>query len=118
MHGRARVILLVLLPSAAHSQSLFPSRLARFVGKDNSAYTGDNGPAYYAKFRAPAALARDADGNLYIAEAARIRKIDTRGIITILAPANNPGTSRWTAAAISTSVRIKWRFAAWRRTEP
>ena len=85
MYGRARLILLVLLPSAAHSQSLFPSGLARFAGKDNSAYTGDNGPAYYAKFRTPAALTRDAAGNLYIAEAARIRKIDTRGTLTKIA---------------------------------
>jgi uncharacterized protein (TIGR03437 family) len=91
MYGRARLILLVLLPSAAYSQSLFPSGLARFAGKDNSAYTGDNGPAYYGKFRTPAALARDAAGNLYIAEAARLRKIDTRGIITTLTTANNPG---------------------------
>ena len=91
MYGRTRLILLVLLASAAYSQSLFPSGLARFAGKDNSAYTGDNGPAYYGKLRAAAALARDAAGNLYITEAARIRKIDNRGIITTLAPANNPG---------------------------
>ena len=91
MYGRARLILLVLLTSAAYPQSLFPSGLARFAGKDNSAYTGDNGSAYYSKLRGPAGLARDAAGNLYIAESARIRKIDTRGIITTLAAANNPG---------------------------
>jgi sugar lactone lactonase YvrE len=91
MFGRARLILLVLLTSAAYPQSLFPSGLARFAGKDNSAYTGDNGSAYYSKLRGPAGLARDAAGNLYIAESARIRKIDTRGIITTLAAANNPG---------------------------
>jgi serine/threonine protein kinase, bacterial len=90
MYGRALVILFFLLTAAADSQSLFPSGLTRFAGLDNSAYTGDNGPAYYGKLRSAAALARDAAGNLYITEAARIRKIDTRGIITTVAPANNP----------------------------
>ena len=91
MYGCTRLILFVLLISAAYSQALFPSGLTRFAGKDVSADAGDNGPAYYGRFRAAAALGRDAAGNLYIGEAARIRKIDVRGIISTLAQANNPG---------------------------
>ena len=56
-------------------------------GTGDSDYYGDGGPAVKAAFRDPNALAVDKEGNLYIAESAnnRIRKIDTKGIVTTLA---------------------------------
>jgi hypothetical protein len=75
----------LLLAATACAQSLFPNGLARFAGADLSNYTGDGGPAYYAAFSLPRAVARDSAGNLYVAEPSRIRKIDTNGIASTLA---------------------------------
>ena len=57
------------------------------AGTGESDYFGDGGPATDAAFRDPTALAFDKKGNLFIADVAnnRIRKIDTRGIITTVA---------------------------------
>jgi len=76
------------------AQSFFPSGLTRFAGQDTSAFTGDNGPAYYARFaKGGFGLARDNAGALYVAELARIRKIDTLGIITTIAGTGVSGSS-------------------------
>jgi uncharacterized protein (TIGR03437 family) len=72
----------LFLCAACLAQSLFPSGLTRYAGKDASNQIGDNGPAYYASLHAPAWLTLDANGNIYVSEFGRIRKIDTRGIIT------------------------------------
>lgn len=57
------------------------------AGTGESDFTGDGGPAAKASFRDPRALAMDRKGNLYIGDTAnnRIRKIDTKGIITTIA---------------------------------
>ncbi|MCH8311832.1 MAG: hypothetical protein IID17_02465 [Nitrospinae bacterium] len=57
------------------------------AGTGESDYDGDGGPAAKAAFRDPRALAMDEEGNLYIADTAnnRIRKIDTKGIISTIA---------------------------------
>jgi RHS repeat-associated protein len=47
--------------------------------------TGDDIPATEAKLSYPKGLAVDIEGNIYIAEGHRIRKIDTNGIITTVA---------------------------------
>ncbi len=72
---------------ASFAQTLFPSGLTRFAGADTSTLIGDNGPAYNAVFNNAAGLARDAAGQFYVAESTRIRKIDTRGIVTTVASA-------------------------------
>ncbi|MBI5427835.1 MAG: SMP-30/gluconolactonase/LRE family protein [Nitrospinae bacterium] len=57
------------------------------AGTGDSDYTGDGGPAVKAAFRDPQSLTLDAEGNIYVADAAnnRIRKIDTRNIVTTIA---------------------------------
>jgi uncharacterized protein (TIGR03437 family) len=84
---------MVLAPCAVTAQSFLSSGLSRFAGIDTSTLTGDNGPAYYAAFQAPYAVARDRVGNTYIGEEARIRKIDTHGIVTTIAGTGVPGDS-------------------------
>jgi len=82
---------MVILPCVVTAQSFLPSGLSRFAGIDTSTLTGDNGPAYYAAFQGPVAVARDSAGNLYIGEIARIRKIDTHGVITTIAGTGTAG---------------------------
>jgi uncharacterized protein (TIGR03437 family) len=84
-------ILMVILPCTLAAQSFLNSGLSRFAGIDTSMLTGDNGPAYYASFQSPYAVARDGAGNLYIGEIARIRKIDSHGVITTIAGTGVPG---------------------------
>jgi sugar lactone lactonase YvrE len=57
------------------------------AGTGESDYSGDGGPAAKATFRDPRALAMDKAGNLFIADTAnnRIRKIDTKGIVSTIA---------------------------------
>ena len=61
--------------------------ISTIAGTGDSDYYGDGGPALEAAFRDPNSLASDQKGNIYIAEAAnnRIRKIDTKGIVTTIA---------------------------------
>ena len=58
-----------------------------YAGNGFIGFSGDNGPAVSAKLQAPAGLACDAIGNLYIADAANkiVRKVDTFGVITTIA---------------------------------
>ncbi len=75
----------------------------RMVPKDGSNITtyagyvpgfyGDGGLAIYAQILAPAGLAFDSVGNLYIADTGndRVRKIDTSGIITTVAGSSGVG---------------------------
>jgi len=61
--------------------------ISTIAGTGDSDYYGDGGPALEAAFRDPNALASDQKGNIYIAESVnnRIRKIDTKGIVTTVA---------------------------------
>ncbi len=65
------------------------------AGNGNSGYSGDGGPATGASLNRPVALATDASGNLFIADAynARVRKIDPSGTITTFAGNGTAGYS-------------------------
>lgn len=57
------------------------------AGTGTQGYSGDGGPATSAELDYPYDVAADADGNLYIADYfnARIRKVDTSGVISTVA---------------------------------
>ena len=72
------------------------------AGNGGVGYTGDGGAATAAYLQRPAALARDANGNLYVADAAanRVRRIDvTTGRISTVAGNGRRGFSGDGAAA-------------------
>src|ERR1700733_2569084 len=104
--GRAWGIVALFLPLAAPAQSFLSGGLTRFAGIDTSTLTGDNGPAYYAAFQSPYALARDTAGDIYIGEIARIRKIDTQGVVTTIAGTGVPGESG--DGGLATSAQINY----------
>jgi uncharacterized protein (TIGR03437 family) len=99
-------ILAFVLPCAISAQSFLSSGLTRFAGIDTSTITGDGGPAYYAAFQGPTAVARDATGNLYVGETARIRKIDTQGVITTIAGTGTAGDTGDGGPATSAQVNF------------
>jgi sugar lactone lactonase YvrE len=57
------------------------------AGTGTGGYSGDGGAATTANFYNPAAIKRDAIGNLYVADFSnhRVRKIDTSGVVTTIA---------------------------------
>jgi trimeric autotransporter adhesin len=62
------------------------------AGNGTTGFSGDGGPALNAALNEPASPRYDAQGNLYFADVSshRIRRIDTRGVITSIA-----GTGVW-----------------------
>jgi len=60
--------------------------ITTIAGTGVPGFSGDGGPAVNAKFR-PIGIALDGDANVYIADGsnARVRKIDTEGIVTTIA---------------------------------
>ena len=68
-----------------------PAYLIRTIA--GSDWTGDGGPAAAALLFAPEGIARDAAGNLYVADSAdhRVRKITPTGIIVTVAGDGEPG---------------------------
>ena len=64
-----------------------------FAGNGTESFSGDGGPAANATLNRPTGLARDAAGNVYIADFLnnRVRKVDTAGIITTVVGNGTPG---------------------------
>jgi uncharacterized protein (TIGR03437 family) len=62
-------------------------KITTVAGTGNSGFNGDGGPATSALLGGPAAVAVDAAGNLYIADASNycVRKVSTSGTITTVA---------------------------------
>lgn len=82
------------------------------VGNSYNGFSGDNGPAANAQISGPASITFDRHGNMFICDFYnnRIRKVDSRGIITTLAGNGNGGYSGnggpATAAQISKPLAI------------
>ena len=81
--------------------------ISTIAGTGDSDYYGDGGPALEAAFRDPNSLASDQKGNIYIAEAAnnRIRKIDTKGIVTTIAGNGEHADSGDGGSALKAGIR-------------
>jgi hypothetical protein len=77
---------------------------------------GDGGPAVNATLNEPGGVAFDAQGNIYIADTsnARLRKIDTSGIITTIAGPGQQGTDYYNAVAVDPqgNILLAWTRAA------
>lgn len=64
------------------------------AGTDTAGFSGDGGPATAARLSSPTGIATDTDGNLYIATANRVRKVDAATqIITTIAGTGVAGFS-------------------------
>ena len=59
--------------------------LTALAGTGERGYSGDGGLAIDAKLQSPSGLATDSQGNLYVGECRRVRRIDASGVITTLA---------------------------------
>jgi sugar lactone lactonase YvrE len=73
---------------------------------------GDGGPAVNATLNEPGGVAFDAKGNIYIADTsnARLRKIDTSGVISTIVGPGQQGTDYYNAVAVDPQGNI---FLAW-----
>ena len=69
--------------------------MTRFAGDGRASYSGDGGQALNAQFNAPAGLAFDAAGNLFVADQGnfRIRKIAVNGVVTTVAGSGIKGNA-------------------------
>ncbi|HEU4712559.1 MAG TPA: hypothetical protein VFS76_13385 [Pyrinomonadaceae bacterium] len=63
------------------------------AGNGKSVTSGDRGPAIRAGLNRPEDVVVDSEGNLYISESHRVRKVDTRGVITTYAGTGRRGFS-------------------------
>ncbi|MEZ5354506.1 MAG: hypothetical protein R2762_17890 [Bryobacteraceae bacterium] len=79
-----------------------------FAGIGIGGFSGDGGPATLAAIRGPRFLARDKDGNVYIADEGngRIRKVDRDGIITTVAGSGVYGFSGDGGPATGAAMRF------------
>jgi len=68
-------------------------KIVTVAGTGYQGYFGDGGPATKAMLKSPVAIAFDSKGNLYITDMGnnRIRKVDTKGIISTFAGTGNFG---------------------------
>jgi sugar lactone lactonase YvrE len=75
------------------------------AGNGVSEYSGDNGPAIDASLVLPSNITTDNQGNLYIVDQNRIRKVDPGGIITTVAGSGNALHSGDDGPAIDAQIR-------------
>ena len=81
------------------------------AGTNSQLDSDDNGPATRAGI-APLSLGADAQGNIYIGEFTRLRKIDVNGIITTIAGTGQVGFSGETGLAVAAQVNYVTGVAA------
>ncbi len=80
------------------------------AGTGTNSYLGDGGPATNAALNYPTGVSFDGNGNLFIADAynARIRKVDTNGVVTTVA---GNGTSGYSGAGgVATNVTLYYPY--------
>lgn len=65
--------------------------VTRVAGTSRPGYSGDDGPATDASLAEPFGVAVDANGNLYVGDGDRIRRISATGIITTVAGGGSGG---------------------------
>lgn len=87
--------------------------ITTYAGIRWNGYSGDDGDATQAGINQPTGVALDGIGNLYISDFAnsRIRKVDTRGIITTIAGNGQIGYSGEGGPAIQASLNWPWGVA-------
>ena len=85
--------------------------ITTIAGTGKPGFSGDGGPARKARLLCPESVSADAEGNIYVAEPGldpggnhRIRRIDTRGIITTVAGNGEEGFPQ--DGALATEVAI------------
>ncbi|HEY1755564.1 MAG TPA: hypothetical protein VGG72_09230 [Bryobacteraceae bacterium] len=83
----------------------------------SSAAQGDGGLAVNATLNEPGGVAFDQHGNIYIADTsnARVRKVDTSGIITTVAGPGQPGVDYYNAVAVDPKGNL---YVAWTHASP
>ena len=67
--------------------------IATIAGTGDFGHSGDGGPAMAAELEGPSVLELDTNGNLYMANIRRVRKIDVEGTITTMAGTGERGFS-------------------------
>ncbi len=83
--------------------------LSLVAGNSRAGFSGDGGAAVNAQLNAPQGIALDSAGNIYIADSLnnRVRKVDTKGIITTFAgngQVNPPGF--WGDTGLATDANL------------
>lgn len=86
-----------ITPGDAHVQ--------RFAGTGTRGYTGDGGPATYARLDMPLHVAMGSDGAAYIGDVYAIRKVSPSGVITTVAGTGGPEGDQGDGV-IATAARV------------
>jgi sugar lactone lactonase YvrE len=91
-----------------HEVNLSSGNFMTIAGNGSPGYSGDGGPSERAQLNYPWGVAVDSDKNLYIADADnhRIRKIDSKGIISTVAGNGIPGTEGDSGVATSAQLNL------------
>jgi len=109
-YGAMFVAATLLTASGVHAQNISTAAGNNALG---AGYSGDGGAATAAKLYNPNGLAKDAAGNLYIADYSNnvIRKVNTSGTISTYAGNNTAGYSGDGAAATTAQLNGPWGLA-------
>lgn len=87
--------------------------ITTYAGMGAVGFSGDGGPAAKAQLAGVTGLALDSEGRLYIADQfnARIRRVNTAGVITTIAGTGTHGYSGDTGPAVEADLTFPWALA-------